>query len=287
VIWTDAPLRESLAADREEDMSLLTEKRSDLTLLLEASQELARRAGNIALRHFRSKITVESKSDGSPVTIADRSAEEAAREWIAQRFPEDGVLGEEFGSYLPAARRRWVIDPVDGTKTFVRGVPLWGTLVAVCEGDAVLAGAAFFPAVDEMLGSAIGLGCWWNGTRAHVSTTSAMDAATVLTTDERFSQTPELRGGWNRLADAAALSRSWGDCYGYLLVATGRAEVMVDGIVGPWDSAALFSAISEAGGVFTDYNGKPTGFGGNVIATNAGVSTRARELLGASPAMIR
>jgi fructose-1,6-bisphosphatase/inositol monophosphatase family enzyme len=109
----------------------------------------------------------------------------------------------------------------------------------------------------------------------------------VLTTDERFSGTPERRQGWNRLADAAALSRSWGDCYGYLLVATGRAEVMVDGIVGPWDSAALFPVISEAGGVFTDYDGNPTGFGGSVIATNAAVSAQARELLGASPVRTR
>src|SRR5439155_25150964 len=139
--------------------------------------------------HFRSAITVESKSDGSPVTIADRSAEEAAREWIARRFPEDGVLGEEFGAHLPAARRRWLIDPVDGTKTFVRGVPLWGTLIAVCEEETVLAGAAFFPAVDEMLSGATGLGCWWNGTRTHVSTTSEIEEATVLTTDERFSRT--------------------------------------------------------------------------------------------------
>ena len=110
-----------------------SDKRSDLSLLLEAAQELARRAGGVALRHFRSGLTVEAKTDGSPVTIADRSAEETAREWITRRFPADGILGEEFGAHLPAAKRRWLIDPVDGTKTFVRGVPLWGTLIAVCE----------------------------------------------------------------------------------------------------------------------------------------------------------
>jgi histidinol-phosphatase len=263
-------------------ISVMTDKRSDQSLLLEAAQELARRAGNVALRHFRAKIAVESKADGSPVTIADRAAEETAREWIARRFPEDGVLGEEFGAYLPAARRRWLIDPVDGTKTFVRGVPLWGTLVAICEGESVLAGAAFFPAVDEMLAGAVGLGCWWNGTRTYVSNISAVDTSTVLTTDERFSRTPERREGWRRLADAAAISRTWGDCYGYLLVATGRAEVMVDGIVGPWDAAPLYPAITEAGGVFTDYAGAATAFGGSIVATNAGVSARARELLGAA-----
>lgn len=264
-----------------------TEKRSELSLMLEAAQELARRAGGVALRHFRSKLSIESKADGSPVTIADRSAEEAAREWITRRFPDDGILGEEFGSYQPNAKRRWLIDPVDGTKTFVRGVPLWGTLVAVCEEETVLAGAAFFPAVDEILGAAIGLGCWWNGSRAQVSTVSALEAATVLTTDERFPRSAKQRDGWRRLAENAAISRTWGDCYGYLLVATGRAEVMVDGIVSPWDSAALFPLITEAGGTFSDWTGSSTPFGGSVIATNAAVGTRARELLGAGAVEMR
>jgi histidinol phosphatase-like enzyme (inositol monophosphatase family) len=262
-------------------MSAISEKKHDLSLLLEATQELARRAGHVALRHFRSNVTVESKSDGSPVTVADRSTEQTARDWIAQRFPEDGVLGEEFGAHLPAARRQWILDPIDGTKTFIRGVPLWGTLVAVCEAETVLAGAAYFPAVDEMLGAAAGLGCWWNGTRTHVSATAEIEAATVLTTDERFSRTPEHRDGWMRLADSAAVSRSWGDCYGYLLVATGRAEVMVDGVVRPWDTAPLYVAITEAGGMFTDYTGASTAFGGSAIASNTAVGVRVRELLGA------
>lgn len=263
------------------------EKKSDRSLLLEATQELARRTGGVALRHFRSAITVESKTDGSPVTIADRSAEEAAREWITRRFPDDGILGEEFGAHLPAARRRWLIDPVDGTKTFVRGVPLWGTLIAVCEDDVVLAGSAFFPAVDEILSAAPGLGCWWNGTRAHVSNVPSIETATVLTTDERFSRAAERRDGWQRLANAAAISRTWGDCYGYLLVATGRAEVMVDGVVAPWDAAALLPAVSEAGGIFTDWDGRSTAFGGSIVATNTAIGPRARELLGAGAALNR
>lgn len=259
-----------------------SERKGDASLLLEAVQELARRAGSVALRHFRSALTVESKGDGSPVTIADKSAEEAARQWIMQRFAQDGILGEEFGAHLPAAKRRWLIDPIDGTKTFVRGVPLWGTLIAVCEGEQPLAGAAFFPAVDEIVGAAQGLGCWWNGTRAHVSTTASIDAATVLTTDERFRRDPAKGEGWRRLAEAAALSRTWGDCYGYLLVATGRAEVMVDAVVAPWDAAPLYPVITEAGGIFTDWRGGATAFGGSIVATNTNVGGQARELLGAS-----
>jgi len=257
-----------------------TDKRSDLSLLLEATQELARRAGGVALRHFRSALTVEAKTDGSPVTIADRSAEETAREWITRRFPTDGILGEEFGAHLPGAKRRWLIDPVDGTKTFVRGVPLWGTLIAVCEDENVLAGAAFFPAVDEIVGAAPGLGCWWNGSRTHVSNVAALEDATVLTTDGRFKRTPERADAWQRLAATAAISRTWGDCYGYLLVATGRAEVMVDGSAAPWDAAALLPVITEAGGVFTDWDGNPTAFGGSMVATNGVLAERARELLG-------
>lgn len=260
-------------------MPASSEKRSDRSLLLEAVQELARRTGAVALRHFRSTLTVESKADGSPVTAADRGAEQAARDWIAQRFPEDGIVGEEFGTHLPAAKRRWLVDPIDGTKTFVRGVPLWGSLIAVCEAETVLAGAACFPALDETLSGAKGLGCWWNGTRTRVSTTSVLAEATVLTTDERFSRTPERREGWRLLSDAAAISRSWGDCYGYLLVATGRADVMVDGIVGPWDSAPLYPAITEAGGVFTDWEGNDTAFGTSIVATNAALSVKTRELL--------
>jgi histidinol-phosphatase len=249
------------------------------SVLMEAVSEVAQLAGRVALQHFKSRLTVERKTDGSPVTIADRSAEESAREWIGRRFPKNGIVGEEYGTVHPDARRRWIIDPIDGTKSFVRGVPLWGTLVAVCDGDEVVAGGAYFPAVDELLAAAVGRGAWWNGSRCSVSAVAAVDDATVLTTDERFLRTPERRDGWRRLADKAAVARDWGDCYGYLLVATGRAEVMIDGILADWDSAALFPAIREAGGVFTDCAGRVTPFGKSAVATNAAVAREARALL--------
>ena len=249
------------------------------SILLEAVADLARHAGHVALGHYKSGIAVRRKNDGSPVTDADLAAETAARDWIASRFPTDGVVGEELGIVNPDAPRRWIIDPIDGTKTFVRGVPLWGTLIAVAAGDGVLAGAASFPALGEVLAAAPGLGCWWNGTQARVSETSKLSSATVLTTDERFTVAPERQEGWTRLASRAGLSRSWGDCYGYLLVATGRAEVMVDPQMAVWDSAALLPMIVEAGGVFTDWEGRSTAFGGSVIATNAALAAEARGLL--------
>jgi len=193
-------------------------------LLLYAAADVARVAGDVALRHHRANIAVEIKSDGSPVTAADRAAETAARAWIVERFPRDGILGEEFGLERGDAPRRWVLDPIDGTKSFVRGVPLWGTLVAVVEGERVLAGAAYFPAVGEMVAAAPGQGCWWNGVRARVSDVASLATATVLVTDERFPAHPDRRAAWRTLAARAAVSRTWGDCYGYLLVATGRAS---------------------------------------------------------------
>jgi histidinol phosphatase-like enzyme (inositol monophosphatase family) len=245
-----------------------------------AVEHVARIAGDIALGYYKTSLVVEAKADGSPVTIADRSAERAARAWIEDHFPHDGILGEELGVTRPDAPRRWVLDPIDGTKTFVRGVPLWGTLVALCEGEDVLAGAAFFPALGEMLAAARGAGCWWNGARSHVSSRTTVSDATVLTTDERFAGDGNHVTGWRKLASTAAVSRTWGDCYGYLLVGTGRAEVMVDGIVSPWDAAALAPLIEEAGGVFTDWMGTRTAFGGSAVATNQGVAAEARMLLG-------
>ena len=244
--------------------------------LLDAVQVVARAAGDVALRHYRSRLAVETKGDGSPVTIADREGERAAREWIARRFAQDGILGEEFGATEGTSGRRWLLDPIDGTKTFVRGVPLWGTLIAVTEGERVLAGAAYYPAVNELVAAAPGEGCWADGVRVHCSATSSLADAAVLVTDHRSFSTPAWRAGWLGLADAAGIARGWGDCYGYLLVATGRAEVMVDPIMNPWDAACFQPIIEEAGGVFTDLEGNPTAFGGHVIATNAALDGPAR-----------
>ena len=255
--------------------------RDDTGSLLGAVAEVARLAGDIALKHFRDGVRVEWKNDGSPVTIADREAERAARDWIERRFPRDGILGEEHGLSRSDARRRWILDPIDGTKTFVRGVPLWGTLVAVAAGEEVLAGAAYFPAVGEIVVAAPGEGCWWNEQRCRVSEISELGAATVLTTDERFTKTPHYATPWRKLAGATAVSRTWGDCYGYLLVATGRAEVMTDGIVGAWDTAPFLPIIEEAGGVFTDWDGTRTAFGRSAIATNAALADEVRRVLGA------
>ena len=252
-----------------------------MTMLLDAAAELARLAGDTALGYFHTGVTVETKGDGTPVTVADRSAERVAREWLRARFPDDGILGEELGEERPGASRRWVLDPIDGTKTFLRGVPLWGTMVALHERDRILVGAVYCPAVGELVVAAPDAGCWWNGSRCAVSTVDDLAAATILTTDERFPSHPERGSLWRELASRVAVSRTWGDCYGYLLVATGRAELMTDPILSPWDAAALLPIITEAGGMFTDWTGQVTAFEmGGVIATNAALADEIRSSLG-------
>ena len=246
---------------------------------LQAVAEVARLAGRTALAHWRRDLEVIQKADGSPVTRADREGEAAAREWIGRHFPGDAILGEEFGESPGTSGRRWILDPVDGTKTFVRGVPLWGSLVAVVRGDEVLAGAAAFPAVDELLAAAPGEGCWHDGRRARVSEISRLDQAAVVTTLFHRAPHPDRLAAINRIAERAALAQTWGDCYGYLLVATGRAEAVLDTKMNDWDSAALMPIIEEAGGVFTDWDGRRTGLGGSAVATNAGVADAVRALL--------
>jgi len=248
---------------------------------MQATAELARLAGDNAIRFFGSTLEIESKKDGSPVTEADRSTEVLAREWVESRFPGDGIVGEEFGSSRPDAQRQWIIDPIDGTKSFVHGVPLWGTLVAVMAGESVLAGAAFFPAIGEMIVAGAGEGCWWNSKRCSVSSVDNVAAATVLSSDVRFdSKQPHFRVGWQMLREKAAIVRTWGDCYGYLLVATGRAEVMVDPVLSVWDIAPFVCIVPEAGGVLTDLAGNVTAFGGSAVATNSALARAARETLG-------
>jgi histidinol-phosphatase len=253
-----------------------------MTDFLSAVSDLAQLAGATAMRHFRRGVAVETKGDGSPVTVADRDAEQVARAWIEQRFPHDGILGEEFGMTREDAPRRWVIDPIDGTKSFVRGVPLWGAMVAVCEGEHVLAGAICIPGGDamELVAAAPGAGCWWNGARCRVSDVASLAQATVLTTDDRFLERPARAEPWRRLTHQAAVSRTWGDCYGYVLVATGRAEVMTDPVLSPWDAAPLLPIIEEAGGVFTSWDGRRTAFGGDALATNAHLANVVRATLG-------
>jgi histidinol-phosphatase len=235
-----------------------------LTLALEISKE----AGEITLQHFGSVLTSDTKGDGTPVTIADRAAETHLRERIGRQFPHHGILGEEFGETNPDAPVRWILDPIDGTRSFIRGVPLYGVLIGVEVDGEPTVGVAHFPALHETVGAATGKGCWWNGRAAQVSTVDTLaDAAAMATEPADLLQGP-VGAGWERLVRETSLARTWGDCYGHILVATGRAEIMIDPILAPWDAAPFVPILSEAGGMFTDLSGKARLDGGSGISTN-------------------
>ena len=259
--------------------SVLDVQAAQVQSYMDAVAEVARVAGDVANSYFGKNPETRIKDDGSPVSVADINAERAAREWIEHRFPDDGILGEELSLARPEAKRRWILDPIDGTYSFLQFVPLWGTLVAVAEGESIIAGAAHFPALDEIIFAAPGQGCWWNGSRAQVSTVDRIADARLLTSDARFLRDGARRERWTRLQNGVRAMRTWGDCYGYLLVATGRADIMADEIVSDWDAAALLPIIVEAGGVFTDWRGRTTAFGRDAIATNANLAADVRDIL--------
>ncbi|HVF24027.1 MAG TPA: histidinol-phosphatase [Pyrinomonadaceae bacterium] len=241
---------------------------NELEELLDFAVELARGAGDITLQYFRKQPETSTKTDGSYVTIADREAEEYLRKQIAERFPDDGVLGEEGGESAGRSGRRWILDPIDGTFAFVHGVPFYGVLIALEIDEELVAGVVNIPALDEIVSAAKGVGCFLNGEPARVSNTRELKDALLLSTD--FSACAQY--GFGPAAELmqarAKTSRTWGDCYGYVLVATGRADVMLDPVMNLWDCAPLLPIMEEAGGTFTDWRGVRTAAGGNAIATN-------------------
>ena len=245
---------------------------------LEFAVDIAREAGEVTRRYFRGPgVQVEHKADKSPVTVADREAEELLRRRISQRFSGDGIVGEEFGITEGANEYQWVLDPIDGTKSFIYGVPLYTTLVAVLKNEEPLIGVIHAGALAETVYAAKGDGCWHirdgepTPQRARVSTVQQLRDGLLLTSElEGFREhsRPHALENFLRLQQAARVARTWGDGFGYLLVATGRAEVMVDPVMNLWDAAPLQTIIQEAGGHFSDWNGTPTIRAGEGLATN-------------------
>jgi len=254
---------------------------------LAAMLDIAIGAGEVTLQHFRSgALEVEAKADDSPVTIADRSAEQWARASIAKAYPNDAVVGEEFSDAAGTSRYRWVIDPIDGTKSFVCGVPLYSTLLALeCDGEP-LGGVIQIPALGETVTAVVGLGAWYRRSPqsawepARVSHKRSLNQSVLLTSQaDLFAR----RGAGDAFADLERLcwvSRTWGDGYGYMLVATGRAELMVDAICNPWDVAAMLPILSEAGGRFSDWRGNETCRGGEGLGTNGFIHDEVVGILG-------
>lgn len=254
---------------------------------LAALIEVARAAGQHTLKYFGSAdLHVDAKKDDSPVTIADREAEQLVRTQIGAAFASDTVQGEEFAETLGNSPYRWVVDPIDGTKSFVCGVPLYSTLLALELNGEPIAGVIFIPALGEIIVAANGLGCWHKKNessdwmRAKVSGRKSLSESVFLSSqvdsfDERG--TADL---YKKLEQECWITRTWGDGYGYLLVATGRADIMIDPICNAWDVAAILPVVSEAGGKFTSWKGDSTVRGGDGVGTNGVVHSSVMQILG-------
>jgi histidinol phosphatase-like enzyme (inositol monophosphatase family) len=249
-----------------------------LQSLLDFAIDAAWQAGRITLRYYQTPLRVDRKSDNSPVTIADRESEQKLREMIAHYWPAHGIIGEEFGETAPHAEYTWIIDPIDGTKSFIHGIPFYSVLVALVKDKQPIVGVMSFPALNEVIYAGRGLGCYWNGRRARVSDLGDLSQATFLMTEIPSSK-HTWRGAFQRLVDATAVQRTWCDAYAYAMVATGRAEVVIDPVMQVWDCAPLQPILEEAGGRFTDFKGDATIYGGSAFATNNAVFDAAFALL--------
>ncbi len=253
-------------------------KSNPLTPFFEFAIETAYLAGRLTLAYFHQKIIPEYKSDLSPVTQADRQVETFIRQRIEEAYPTHTIVGEEFAPCEGASAYRWFIDPIDGTKSFMRGVPLYAVLLGFeIEGE-VRVGVAYFPALDEMLAAAEGLGCWWNGRRARVSSISRLEEAYLTTTSCQAIHKHQRQAAWERLLSTCAFQGGWGDAYGYLLVATGRVEIMLDPAMKVWDGAPFPPILREAGGYFGDWHGNP-GVHSEALATNYALLPQVLALL--------
>lgn len=248
---------------------------------LEFARETAREAGALTLRYFQTDAAAaEFKSDDTPVTIADREAEQLIRARIGERFPDHAIVGEEFGEEVSGATHRWIIDPIDGTKSFVHGVPLYGVLLALEISGRVEVGVAYFPALDEMISAASGLGCDWNGRPAQVSSETRLDRAVCCHIDTAYFGKNGKAEPWKRLQEAVYYNAGWCDAYGYLLVATGRAEVMLDPVMAVWDCGPFPPIFREAGGYFGDWAGNEGRIdAGEALATTPALLPRVLEAL--------
>ncbi len=240
---------------------------TELKSYLDFAVDLAYQAGRLTLGYFQTDFHPDYKSDDTPVTIADRKAEELIRGAIERVYPQHGIVGEEFGEKEGSSSYRWFIDPIDGTKSFMRGVPLYGVLVGLEIEGRIEVGVAHFPALGEMVYAASGLGCYWNGRRAQVAKTERLERSLVSFTDASAFERYGRAEAWRRIQAASYYRVGWSDAYGHMLVATGRVEVMLDPVMSPWDCGPFPVILREAGGYFGSWSGEETIYAGEALST--------------------
>lgn len=245
--------------------------------LLNVCTDAAYMAGRRTLAYFNTEVAVEHKADDTPVTRADREAEQVIRDRVARFFPGHGIVGEEQGETNGDPDYKWIIDPIDGTKSFIHGVPLYGVLIGVEVRGRASVGVIYCPGTDELVAAADGLGCTWNGRTARVSKVDRLADATLLSGS--IIRALARSDAYETLSRRVKLNRGWGDAYGYLLVATGRAEIMLDPVINPWDCAPMPPIFREAGGRFTTWAGEETIWGPDGCATNGALNEQVLAVL--------
>lgn len=241
---------------------------TDIKELLGAAKEIASIGGQHTLKYFKKDFEVISKADDSPVTIADRETEQIIRQEILKRFPDHGIIGEEYGRTNEGSNIQWVLDPIDGTKSFIHGVPFYTTLIGIMIDNEPVVGVINAPALDELCAAAIGHGATLNDEPCHVRNTETLAESTLLVTEIKRFQDCGMEPQFQELMSKTKLHRTWGDAYGHMMVAIGRADVMFDPILNIWDAAALLPILRESGGIFSDTEGNETIHSGNGFSTN-------------------
>lgn len=235
----------------------------DLDTIHQAAIEIAQKGGAHTLNYFKKTFDVELKSDDSPVTLADRETETIMREEIIKRFPDHGIIGEEHGNENEESKVQWILDPIDGTKSFIHGVPLYTTLIGVVVEQKPLVGVIYAPALNELCDAAQDKGTRLNGEKCKVRRCEDLTNASFMSTDVYTSAKFNYGNAFETLVEKTRIHRTWGDAYGHMLVATGRADLMFDPVLSIWDAAPLLTVLQEAGGVFCDTSGNETIESGN------------------------
>jgi histidinol-phosphatase len=241
--------------------------------------EAARKAGDLAREYYETTFEIEHKADDSPVTIADRKAEELIRSLVAAAFPTDGFLGEEYGDQAGTSGFRWIIDPIDGTKSFIRHIPVWATLIGLEYQNEQIGGVAYIPVFGMTYRALRGAGAYMNERKIHVSDVAKLSDALVCYSSISWFIRAGREKAFLELVTRTSRQRGYGDFYGFVLVAEGAADLMLEHGVNPWDIAATKAIIEEAGGMFTDWNGAPTIYRPDALASNGKVHAEALAIL--------
>jgi histidinol phosphatase-like enzyme (inositol monophosphatase family) len=227
---------------------------------------------------FNTDLKIEFKADATPVTEADTSAEQRLRECIRERFPDHGIIGEEYPEENPGAPFNWVLDPIDGTKAFAAGSPHFGTLICLREGEQPIWSAIHLPVLNRLyIGNTTE--AWLNGSSLRMPPPPSLDKCLLLCTDAKDPSEGHSKAGWQRLLHSTGDCRSWGDCFGYTLLASGTAHIMTDPILSIWDLAALIPVITGAGGTLSAWDGSPAATASSCVAAHPQIHSKVIDIL--------